>query len=174
MSEGFIGEIRIFAGTYAPQNWAFCDGRLMAINDNQALFSLLGTAYGGDGRVSFGLPDMRGRLPMHFGTGPGLTPRAIGSRFGTEEVTLTTAEMPNHTHLLQASTTSASSVKPNNQVLAQPLVGFYAPQEAGAVPEELSPYTMDNNNGGDSHSNMMPSLGVNFIICTQGLYPSRN
>ncbi|MDF1642497.1 phage tail protein, partial [Thalassolituus oleivorans] len=104
MSEPFVGEIRMFAGNFAPRGWAFCDGQLMAVSQNDALFSLLGTVYGGDGRTTFGLPDMRGRLPVHQGQGPGLSLRRLGARYGEENVTLTVNEIPPHSHGFMAST----------------------------------------------------------------------
>lgn len=122
MSDPFVGEIRMFAGNFAPRQWAFCNGQLMAISQNDALFSLLGTIYGGDGRSSFGIPDMRGRIPMHWGTGPGLTPRPIGQKMGVESVALTANQIPSHSHTMQASTDSVSSVNPTGTVLGLSLI----------------------------------------------------
>ena len=109
MSEPFIGEIRMFAGSFAPRGWALCDGQLLAVSQNDALFSLLGTIYGGDGRTTFGLPDMRGRIPIHFGSGPGLTPRTLGNKFGSEHETLITNQLPSHSHTLQANSQQAGA-----------------------------------------------------------------
>ena len=110
MSEPFVGEIRMFAGNFAPRGWAFCDGQLLATSQNDALFSLLGTIYGGDGRTTFGLPDLRGRIPVHAGTGPGLSPRRLGAKAGAEKVTLTVNELPSHTHDLVASNQAGNQI----------------------------------------------------------------
>jgi len=118
MSDPFVGEIRMFAGNFAPRGWALCDGQLIAVSQNDALFSLLGTIYGGDGRTTFGLPDMRGRIPVNRGSGPGLTPRNIGSRTGDERVTLTTPELASHNHRFQASTNTADTGYPAANVVA--------------------------------------------------------
>lgn len=109
MSEPFIGDIRMFAGNFAPRNYALCDGQLVAISQNNALFSLLGTMYGGDGRTTFGLPEMRGRIPVHAGQGPGLSPRTWGQKAGTENVTITVNQLPSHTHDLKGTTATATS-----------------------------------------------------------------
>ncbi|MBD3756388.1 MAG: phage tail protein, partial [Gammaproteobacteria bacterium] len=112
MSEPFVGEIRMFAGNFAPRGWAFCDGQLLAVSQNDALFSLLGTIYGGDGRTTFGLPDMRGRIPVHQGSGPGLSPRRLGSKSGAETETLTVNQMPSHTHFFLADKNPADLISP--------------------------------------------------------------
>ena len=112
MSEPFVGKIRMFAGNFAPRGWAFCDGQLLAVSQNDALFSLLGTIYGGDGRTTFGLPDLRGRIPIHAGTGPGLSPRSLGNKAGTEIETLTVNQIPSHTHSWQATSDDAQDRSP--------------------------------------------------------------
>jgi microcystin-dependent protein len=112
MSEPYVGEIRMFAGNFAPRGWAFCDGQLLAVAQNDALFSLLGTIYGGDGRTTFGLPDLRGRVPIHAGSGPGLSPRRLGEKGGQEDVTLSLNELPQHDHMLIGSNTDASTDEP--------------------------------------------------------------
>ncbi|HZD04287.1 MAG TPA: tail fiber protein, partial [Longimicrobiales bacterium] len=122
MSEPFVGEIRMFAGNFAPRGWAFCDGQLLAVSQNDALFSLLGTIYGGDGRTTFGLPDCRGRIPLHAGSGPGLTPRALGSKGGAGKVTLTVNQLPSHTHPLQGSTDNGLDPNPGGNLLASSTV----------------------------------------------------
>ena len=175
MSDPFIGEIRMFAGTFAPRNWAFCDGQVMSTNDNQALFSLLGTIYGGDGRTTYGLPDMRGRIPVHQGAGPGLTLRRLGFKLGEERVTLTEDEIPSHTHAFMASTQVADNSVLNGRVLGS--------QDDGDMPFILNPQPVNiqamksdsvaSSGGNQSHSNMMPYLCLNFIIALQGDYPSR-
>ena len=174
MSDPFLGEIRIFAGNYAPQNWAFCNGQLLSPAQNDALFSLLGTLYGGDGRNSFGLPDMRGRLPVHFGTGPALTPRPIGQRTGTETVTLTTDQVPSHNHSLLASNNSSTSTTLAGNVLAKGLTNdnFYINDGSTAV--SLLADSVSSSGGGQAHPNIMPYLCLNFIISLVGYYPPRN
>ncbi|MCC2606360.1 phage tail protein [Planctobacterium marinum] len=177
MSEGYYGEIRIFGGTYAPAKWSFCDGQILSISSNSTLYSLLGTYYGGDGRTSFGLPDLRGRIPVHQGIGPGLTPRAIGQRYGLEAVSLTLGEMPAHTHTLQASNNDATSNTPVDNVLANMTnqTGLaYKTFAAGDTPIEMADNQVQNSGSGTSHENMMPWNCLSFIICIQGLYPSRS
>lgn len=173
MSESFIGEIRMFAGTFAPRNWALCDGQLLAINQNNALFSLLGTTYGGDGRTTFGLPDLRGRLSMHLGSGPGLTPRAIGSKFGQETTTVSVAQTPAHNHDVLVSNAAGSQNTPAGSFLASsPNVRLYRPQVTNTF---LDATTIESSGGaGQAHNNVMPFLCVNFIIALFGIFPSRN
>jgi len=173
MSEGFIGEIRMFAGTYAPFKWAFCDGQLLPVANNEALYSLIGTLYGGDGTTNFALPDMRGRLPVHYGDGLGLSDRPIGQRTGTETVTLTLDQMPVHNHPIQASTDEAVDQTPGGYVLAKTSDNFYV------TTHNFSRFLNDesvSDAGSDQphHSNMMPYLCINFIICLQGQYPPRH
>ena len=174
MSSPFIGEIRMFAGTFAPRQWAFCDGQLMPVSGSPTLFSLLGNTYGGDGRTTFGLPDLRGRVPLHYGAGPGLTPRDRGQKIGTETETLSLNEMPNHNHSLEANSNPGDTRGPVGDILARSPIGapFYNPQATS--PTTLSSKTVDNAGGGAAHANMMPFLAVQFIISLDGLYPSRN
>ncbi|WDD98522.1 phage tail protein [Thalassomonas actiniarum] len=177
MSEPFIGEIRMFAGNFAPKNWAFCDGQLLAVSSNEALFSLLGTNYGGDGRSSFGLPEMRGRLPMHMGQGSGLSNRTLGAGPGFERVTLSLDQMPNHSHGLVASRGEADASTPAGRVLASQTDGDmpYTPTPADPVDiEDMDSRSLSPTGDALSHNNMMPYLGVNFIISLLGVYPSRN
>ncbi|MCP5424477.1 MAG: phage tail protein [Gammaproteobacteria bacterium] len=172
MSEPFVGEIRMFAGNFAPRGWAFCDGQLLAVSQNDALFSLLGTIYGGDGRTTFGLPDLRGRIPIHAGHGSGLSERRLGSKGGEEKVTLTTNQLPSHTHPLQASTQNAVQTSPGNNVLAQPTsIDLY---RVTAPDADLSGDAITDVGGNRSHTNLMPFLCVNFIIALVGIYPSRH
>ncbi len=173
MSEPFIAEIRIFAGNFAPRGWAFCDGQLLPISQNTALFSLIGTTYGGDGRTTTALPNLEGRAPMHPGRGPGLTDRRLGQRVGVESVTLTEAQMPNHNHSMSfESVETGSSNSPENNVHAQSSI------PAASVYSENTPNiaagTLSNTGGGNAHNNMQPYIGVNFIIALVGLYPSRS
>lgn len=176
MSQPFLGEIRMFAGTYAPRQWAFCAGTLLAISSYDALYSLLGTTYGGDGRSSFALPDLRGRIPVHQGQGPGLTGRTMGSRYGQEEVTLSTNEIPLHNHPMQGSNNPSNSTTPAGRVVAN-----ISPDKtyvsAIADPTKLKTFKEEataDNGGGQPHENRMPYMALNYIICIQGLYPSRN
>ncbi len=171
MSEPFVGEIRMFAGNFAPRGWAFCDGQLLNVSQNDALFSLLGTIYGGDGRTTFGLPDMRGRIPIHAGSGPGLTTRKLGTKLGSEKETITVNELPSHTHEIKASTAAGTENNPTGKFLgASPNVRLYRPA-APIVP--LSAASISSVGGSQSHSNLMPSLCIHFIIALFGIYPSR-
>ena len=172
MSEPFVGEIRMFAGNFAPRGHALCDGQLLAVAQNDALFSLLGTIYGGDGRTTFGLPDLRGRVPIHAGQGPGLSNRRLGNKGGLEAVTLAEAHMPAHSHRLQASTDLADPVSPQNAVTAQSaLVDAYVEEDASAA---LHANAIQGAGGSQSHANLQPFLCLNFIIALIGIYPSRS
>ena len=173
MSEPFVGEIRMFAGNFAPRGWALCDGQLLAVSQNDALFSLLGTTYGGDGRTTFALPDMRGRLPVHQGQGPGLSMRRLGARYGEENVTLTVNEIPPHSHGLMASTAEASSPNPANDVLASHTDGDESYTSSLSNIQGLSSDVVATTGGSRSHTNLMPALCVNYIIAMFGFYPSR-
>ena len=176
MSEPFIAEIRIFAGNFAPRSWAFCDGQLLPVAQNTALFSLIGTTYGGDGRTTTALPNMQGRLPMHPGRGPGLTSRRLGQKGGVEMVTLTEAQMPNHTHTLSGSTEEAEfdgSPNPGNN-LTGVVEGGKEPYAPSANLTSLSASALPNTGGSQAHNNLQPFLAMNFIIALQGLYPSRS
>ncbi|KJZ17564.1 phage tail protein [Loktanella sp. S4079] len=168
--EPILGQVIMFGGNFAPRGWAFCDGQLLPIASNSALFSLLGTTYGGDGRSTFGLPDLRGRAPIHAGTGNGLSPRQIGQRVGREDVTLTVAEMPAHGHGVMASSSAADSVRPSNDYLAS--ANIYS-NEPGRL-NELGTQTITPTGGSQPHENMQPSLVINYIIALQGVYPSRS
>jgi microcystin-dependent protein len=173
MSEPFIGEIRMFAGNFAPAGHAFCDGQLLAVSQNEALFSLLGTIYGGDGRTTFGLPDLRGRLPLHMGSGPGLTPRPLGQKAGSETTSLTTSNLPSHTHEALVSTAAGTGTNPDGAFLASsPGVRVYRPVPPAAA---LDADTISTATGASSpHTNVMPFLCINFIIALFGIYPSRS
>lgn len=174
MSDPFVGEIRMFAGNFAPKSWAFCDGQLLSVSQNDALFSLLGTVYGGDGRTTFGIPDMRGRIPLHQGTGPGLSTRRLGSKPGSERVTLTTNQLPSHMHDLVASTASADSVAPQGKVIAESALPFrYLTGGSAAETITLNSQSVANTGGAQSHTNLMPALCINYIIALVGIYPSR-
>jgi len=171
MSEPFVGEIRMFAGNFAPRGWAFCDGQLLAVSQNDALFSLFGTIYGGDGRTTFGLPDLRGRIPVHAGTGPGLSPRSLGAKQGTENETLTTNQLPAHAHQFQASQGSATTRDPVGNAPASAAADVYV-DNFSEFP--LSSTEISSIGDSRSHTNLMPYLCVHFIVALFGIYPSRH
>ena len=181
MSDPFIGEIRMFGGNFAPRSWALCDGQLLAIVQNDALFALLGTTYGGDGRTTFGLPDMRGRIPLHQRQGPGLTRRTIGSGGGTEQETLKANQMPSHSHAFQASGLPADAGYPAAAVVADTgITGgtstYYnvaAPMTPVDPDTAFPDGTLANTGGSQAHTNLMPFQCVNFIIALFGIFPSR-
>jgi microcystin-dependent protein len=169
MSESFLGELKIVSFNFAPKGWAQCNGQTLPINQNQALFSLLGTMYGGDGRSTFALPDLRSRTPLHVGSG--LTQ---GDRFGTENHTLVVTELPAHSHGILASNTTATLETPvnapNGNALAKPTSNLYgAPTNLVSTAQVLS-----NVGGSQPHSNQQPYLGLNICIALQGIYPSQN
>ncbi|MBN1668459.1 MAG: phage tail protein [Anaerolineales bacterium] len=172
MSEPFVGEIKMFAGNFAPNGWAFCDGQLLAVSQNDALFSLLGTIYGGDGQTTFGLPDLRGRVPIHMGTGPGLSQRSIGTKAGSEQVTLNVNQLPSHSHAFSGTDSLATSPNPAGNVLAKSTgVDLYF---ADAPSVALANTALSSTGGSQAHTNLMPFQCVNFIIALFGIYPSSN
>ncbi len=172
MSEPFVGEIRMFAGNFAPRGWAFCDGQLLAVSQNDALFSLLGTIYGGDGRTTFGLPDVRGRIPIHAGSGPGLSPRRLGAKAGEENVTLTVNQLPSHTHQLKATNDVANEIGPSStRVTGQ--TGTFDLYQSAAPAAAMSTASITSIGGSRSHTNLQPFLCIHFIIALFGIYPSR-
>lgn len=161
----------MFGGNFAPRGWAFCDGQLLAVSQNDALFSLLGTIYGGDGRTTFGLPDLRGRIPIHAGTGPGLSPRRLGAKLGTEQETVTANQLPSHSHVLNASTTAANANSPQDALIGEsPSIDLFS-ESAPSV--DLAAAAITAVGGSRSHTNLMPFLCVHFIISLFGIYPSR-
>lgn len=172
MSEPFIGEIRMFGGNFAPVNWAICNGALLQVSQYDALFSLLGSIYGGNGRTTFALPDLRGRMPIHSGSGPGLSPRNIGSKGGSETVSLTVNNLPSHTHVWKASGTAGNSGQPTEKVLATAPNPIYVDDISSTT--NMSSSMIDNTGEASSVNNLMPYLAINFIIALQGIYPSRN
>jgi microcystin-dependent protein len=166
MAEPFLSEIRIMSFGYAPRGWALCNGQLLPINQNQALFSLLGTTYGGDGRVNFALPDLRGRASMHVGSG-----HTLGERGGEQAHTLSIAELPTHTHVLSASPTAG-----NQPVVTGNVMASSAPNPVYGPPNNLvtlNPGTVTNVGGSQAHLNMQPFLTLNFCIALQGIFPSQ-
>ena len=169
----FISEIRMFAGNFAPRGWAFCDGQLLAVSQNEALFSLLGTTYGGDGRTTFALPDLRGRAPVHFGQGPGLAVRQLGQAFGAETETLVRENLV-HSHTLHGSMSQATETNPTNNLLGSPQgSNIYAAAGGAEVVMDASSIG-DAAGGGQPHQNIQPSIAINCIIALQGTFPSRN
>ena len=174
-TEPFIGEIMMFGGNFCPRGWTNADGQLLAINQNQALFSLMGTTYGGDGRRTFGLPDLRGRAPLHVGQGPGLTDRRQGHKGGAERHSLNVAEMPRHQHALNSSKELANQGSPTNNVLATHgrKKRMYAPFN-GKTQTPMNINAMGAAGNGQAHNNMQPFLTIRFCIALQGVYPSRN
>ena len=179
MAEPFIGQIVMFGGNFAPRGWALCDGQLLAINQNQSLFAILGTTYGGDGRTTFGLPDLRGRSPLHPGSGPGLTPRALGQRSGAETTTLGVNNLPVHNHSgqgqvqLKASGNPADTNDPSGNSLG--LAEAYSSDPASVdMAASTATLTTSNTGAGQAFNNMHPFQAVNFIIALVGVFPSRN
>ena len=171
MSEPFLAEVRMVGFNFAPRGWGFCDGQILPINQNQSLYSLLGTTYGGDGRTSFALPDLRGRTPIHVGRSDGGVIHTLGQKSGEETHTLSAYEMPQHKHYVQADSASGTTRSPTGHVLGG-FPGGYADYSANSV--TLRSGTLTNVGGGQAHENMQPYLAVNFCIALQGLFPSRN
>ena len=165
MSEPFLAEVRMVGFNFAPRGWAFCDGQILPINQNQALYSLLGTTYGGDGRTTFALPDLRGRVPMHVGNG-----HQLGQKSGEESHALSVPEMPAHQHAVQASSANADAPVPAGTVLAGANNVYHDPSS----PTSLLGSTVATVGAGQGHANMQPYLAVYFCIALQGLFPSRN
>ncbi len=168
--EPFVGEIRLFAGTFAPAGWALCNGAIMAISEHETLFNLIGTTYGGDGQSTFALPNLSGRVPIHQGQGQGLSPRLIGQLGGVEEVTLTVNQLAAHTHTLQARHGASSTRNPAAAYLAEPSRNIYADVEASV---QLAAASVGQVGGSQPHSNLMPFTCVNYIISLFGVFPSQ-
>jgi len=183
-AEPFLGEIAMFAGNFAPRGWAFCDGQLLSISQNSALFSLLGTIYGGDGRTTFALPDLRGRVPIHTGQGPGLSDYRQGQRGGAEFITLDAQQIPSHSHQATVAINAGGSIGLTNtatgNVLATQSRGEVFPTlyssgtNVTTLRSDAATITVENTGGSLSHENRMPYLAVRYIIALQGVYPSRN
>jgi microcystin-dependent protein len=184
MASPYLSQILMFAGNFAPKNYAFCNGQTLAISQNQALFSLLGTTYGGNGQTTFGLPNLQSSLPPSFGQGPGLSNYVLGQVGGTQSVTLTQATVPPHQHFMMAvtnaSATTSSSIS-NTVLPGTPSVSgaeFYAnPPQSGQpplIPHALAAGVCSTVGGDQSHSNLMPTLCISFCIALAGIFPSRN
>jgi microcystin-dependent protein len=178
--EEFIGTVKLFAGNFAPRGWAFCQGQLLPISNYSAVFSLLGTTYGGDGRTNFALPDLRGRAPIGFGQGPGLSNYAQGEKGGQETTTLTQDNMPAHNHSVAISNADGTTNNPTGKFPAQavvqvergaPNLAVKAYGDAGNA--TLAPQAVSNAGGSRPFENRQPYLGMNYIICLEGIYPSR-
>ncbi len=170
MSSPYIGEIRMFGGNFAPVNWAFCNGALMPISQNETLFNLIGTTYGGDGQSTFALPDLQSRVPLHMGAGGGGT-YVIGQNGGEESVTLAASQIPAHSHVPQANSGSGTQASPSDNVWAQ---STNLPYSASAPSAGLDPSAVGSDGGSQPHDNMIPFLGINFIISLFGIYPTPN
>jgi microcystin-dependent protein len=166
MADPFLSEIRIMSFNFPPKSWALCNGQLLPINQNQALFSLLGTTYGGNGQTNFALPDLRGRAPMHEGAN-----HTLGERAGEQAHTVLSAEMPAHNHAMNGSTTASGGTdNPTNNFLGSASNVYHTP----ASPTSMNPQTVGNRGGTQPHDNMMPYLTLSFCIALQGIFPSRN
>ncbi|MCG8406614.1 MAG: tail fiber protein [Phycisphaerales bacterium] len=176
MSEPFVAEIRIFAGNFAPRGWAFCDGQLLPISQNTALFALIGTIYGGDGQSTTALPNMQGRAPVHPGQGPGLTPKQLGQKGGVEMVTLSEAQMPNHTHTMRAAPDPADLRVPNNLRAFARAQDLYL--DTSVTPNaplvDMATQALPSAGGSQSHNNLQPYIVLNYIIALEGLFPSQS
>ena len=165
MAEPFLSEIRLFSFNFPPKGWAFCNGQLLPINQNQALFALLGTTYGGNGQTNFALPNLRGRVPIHSGSG-----HTLGEAAGSSAVTINQQSMPTHLHMLMANTNNGTTPQPNNALLSAYLNGYTQPTDLTT----LMPQTVANVGGSQPHENRQPYLVVNFCIALQGIFPSQN
>lgn len=178
--EPFIGEIIMFGGNFAPRNWALCNGQLLSINENSALFSILGTTYGGDGRTTFGLPDLRGRVAMHEGTGPGLSTRRLGEKGGSETNILNVNQLPSHNHVAsgavspQCANAGGDETNPGGGYMATAGTDLYAETPNAVMGESSVAITVGNTGANQSVNNVQPFQCVNYIICLIGTFPSRN
>jgi microcystin-dependent protein len=174
MADPFVAEIRIFPFNFAPKGWAFCDGQLLPISQNTALFSLLGTTYGGDGKSNFALPDMQGNAPMHPGQGPGLSLHDLGETGGSQTVTLLESEMPSHPHTMRGGSDVSDNNNPTNNIAAPPIGrgnNLYITTTSPLV--GMNPAALTPAGGDQPHNNMQPYLTLNFCIALQGVFPPR-
>ncbi len=166
MAQPYVGEIRQFAGNFAPAGWMFCEGQLLPISEYETLFNLIGTTYGGDGQSTFALPDLRGRIPLHFGNG-----FTLAETGGVEEVTLTVSQIPAHSHPYLGTSSAANDANAQNNVVAQPTSGF--PYLNAAAPIAMGPTSISSTGGSQPHNNFQPYLCVDFIISLFGIFPSQ-
>jgi len=173
MADPFVAEIRIFPFNFAPRGWAWCDGQLLPLSQNTALFSLLGTTYGGDGESNFALPDLQGRAPMHPGQGPGLSLHDLGEQSGSETVSLLQSEIPSHSHGLRVNSEDTDSRKPANHLLGKPQRGMIYQTNTSANLVSMSEHSLAPAGGDQPHNNMMPYLTFYFCIALQGVFPPR-
>jgi len=173
MADPFVAEIRIFPFNFAPKGWAWCDGQLLPLSQNTALFSLLGTTYGGDGKSNFALPDLQGRAPMYPGQGPGLSLHDLGETGGSETVTLLESEIPSHSHSLIAQNTPANVAAPSSAVTLARSSGGFAYQATNPTAVAMSDQKVAPGGGDQPHNSMMPYLTFYFNIALQGVYPPR-
>ena len=171
MSDPFLGEVRMFGGSFAPRGWWACNGQLLSIAENDALYSLLGTTYGGDGITTFGLPDLLGRAPIHQGQGPGLSNYTLGQMTGAESITLTTAQLAAHTHGVMANSAGGTAAVPTGALWATASSTIYS---TTAPDTTMSAAAVAQSGGGQPHDNMAPFLAVTFIIATEGIYPPQS
>jgi microcystin-dependent protein len=174
MSDPYIGEIRMFGGNFAPVGWAFCNGQTLPISENDALFTLIGTTYGGDGQETFNLPDLQGRIPLHMGTGSSGTTYQIGEKAGVETVTLTTGQIPAHTHPMLGSTNAATTLDPTNNVLSTAPLATTFPYGTDAPLTPLAANAVTPVGGSQPHENLQPFLCISFIISLYGIFPTQN
>jgi microcystin-dependent protein len=172
MAQPYVGAIRMFAGNFAPNGWMFCEGQTLPISENEVLFQLIGTTYGGDGQETFNLPNLASRVPIHMGTGPDGTTYQIGEMAGTEQVTLTVQQIPNHTHPLTASQAPGSQPSPAGNVLATTSGGISLYYE-GEVDTQMNTHSITPVGGSQPHENTQPFLCLNFIISLFGIFPSQ-
>ena len=174
MSEAYLGEIRLFAGNYAPENWAICDGSTLQVNDYQTLYALIGNTYGGTAPNTFAIPDMRGKLLVGTGSGAGLTPRALAATGGASQVQLALTELPSHTHTMVASTSPATATIPSSSLGLAAVIGQDVLYTGASVPVTADgPIPLSDVGGSTAHTNQMPSMGITYIICLMGLYPQQ-
>ncbi|ASS73705.1 phage tail protein [Tumebacillus algifaecis] len=176
MADAYIGEIRIFPGKFAPSGWAFCNGQLMQISQNSALFAILGTQYGGDGKTTFALPNLMGNAPMHQGAGAGLTPRKVGETVGDSTAKLDLTQIPAHTHIPQAINATGNDQSPTGHIWSQAPGSSFPPTPPklyNSTPDvQMSPLALAPTGGSQKHNNMQPFIAQNFIICLKGEFPS--
>lgn len=173
MAQPYVGEIRMFAGNFPPNGWMFCEGQTLAISDNDVLFQLIGTTYGGDGQITFNLPNLASRVPTHFGTGPDGTTYQLGEMLGVETVTLTTQQIPNHTHPMVATNDTGTTTAPAGNVLAAASVAGINPYGSDQPHTALAANALTPAGGSQPHENCQPFLCINFIISLFGIFPSQ-